>query len=83
MDLQNDRSHFVRRLPSRIKESNLSIHEMYGRLAEQFDATEANRKFLYDLLKDLISGKTKVEQLEELPNTGFKVNPVKNGEAAE
>jgi hypothetical protein len=53
---------------------------MYGRLAEQLDATEANRKFLYDLLKKLISGEVKVEEVEELPDTGFKVNPAPSGE---
>lgn len=60
-----------------------AIHEMYGRLAEQLDATETNRKFLYDLLKNLMSGEIKVEQVEELPDTGFKVNPVESEKTTE
>lgn len=53
---------------------------MYGRLAEQHDATESSRKFLYDLVLKLKSGEVKIEQVEELPDTGFKVNPISDEE---
>jgi hypothetical protein len=53
---------------------------MYGRLAEVHNATEVNWRFLYDLVLKLKSGEVKIEQVEELPDTGFKVNPVENGE---
>lgn len=54
----------------------MGIHELYGRLAEQHDATEASRQFLYELVLKLTSGAVKIEQVEELPSKGFKVNPV-------
>lgn len=54
----------------------MGIHEMYGRLAEVHETTEASRVYLYELVLQLISGEVKPEQVEELPDGGFKVNPV-------
>lgn len=54
----------------------MSIHELYGRLAERQEATELNRRFLYDLVLKLKSGEVKPDQLEELEGNGFKVNPL-------
>jgi len=54
----------------------MSIHEMYGRLAEQQAVTEANRHFLHGLVDQLRLGAIKPEQLELLEGGGFKVNPL-------
>ena len=48
---------------------------MYGKLAEQQTATEANRKFLFNLVLQLMSGQVKLEQVVPIPDGGFRVNP--------
>ena len=52
----------------------MSIHELYGRLAEQQAATEVNRRFLYDLVLKLKSGEVTLDQIAELPDGGFELD---------
>ncbi len=54
---------------------------MYGRLAEQLDAAEANRMFLHELVLTLLSGKVKREQIEAIEGGGFTVNPLPESES--
>lgn len=61
----------------------MSIHELYGRLAEQLERTEANRKFLYELVLQLQSGAVKLEQVEIIEGGGFKVNPLPEEEVSD
>jgi len=59
----------------------MSIHEMYGLLAEQQEATEAARKFLHGLVGGLRLGVIKPAQVELTEDGGFKVNPLPEEES--
>ncbi len=52
----------------------MSIYELYGRLAESQERTEASRQFLCDLVIELKTGVVKPEQVELTADGGFKVN---------
>ena len=51
------------------------IYEMFGRLSEVHAQTEANRQFLHELVSGLQSGRIDPQQIEPLPDGGFRVKP--------
>ena len=55
----------------------MTIHEMYGRLAEQQAATEAARLYLHDLVAKLVSRQVRLDQVEPVDGEGggFRVMP--------
>ena len=53
----------------------MSIHEMYGKLSEQLEATEEARHFLFVLVESVRTGEIKPEQIQLKEGGGFTVDP--------